>query len=357
MLAAGLAALVFAGLEGLTALRYGHSHFLFQSGVYSSVNPLKKYLYLAGPLVTLMGAVAPGIALLGWVGLKARGRVIVAGGALIVLGFVALALVPEQYQHFSFGGWPKGGPITLAQLHFAVCGLAVYATLLAGMARLCELRWADWKGWLKEWSARRTEFFLVLWLLLEVGGYFTLSPIPAVRRMPGLLVVSALMVGRLASHSGLSKERAALWRAVVAGSMALGLLFYVVDLRDAQAEKSTVERTVQRISELGEQSGRVWYVGRWGFQYYAERAGMLPVVPVESDFQEGDLLVTTDAPYFPEPVKQHIAQYATEPLGQLSVSDALPLRTMIGFYNSGIPLKHHEGPRRTVNIYRIHLAR
>ena len=149
------------------------------------------------------------------------------------------------------------------------------------------------------------------------------------------------------------------------GSMALGLLFYAVDFRDAEVEKIAVERAAQKIAELrsrpsatatqisGSRGGDVWYVARWGFQYYAERSGMKPVIADESKFQAGDWLVISDGLHHPQVVAEHIGRYQIEPVGQLSVADSFPLGTMMGYYNSGIPIDHHEGPRRTVSLYRI----
>jgi hypothetical protein len=354
MLAASLGVLLFASLEGLTAWRYGHSHFLYQSGVYGSVNLFKKYLYLAGPLITLMGAVAPALALLGLTTLKVRGRFIVLAAALVVLGYLTLAFVPEQYQVITRAPGTSEEWRTLTHIIFGIFGVVVYGTLGIVIWRLCGLS-PDWRSYLKRWRDYRVEWFLVLWLLLEIAGYFALSPIPAVRRLPGLLIASTLLISRLATQICRGAQCRQQLRAVVIGSMALGLLFYVVDLHDAAAEKTAAERTAQKIAETGS-SGNVWYVGRWGFQYYAERLGMKPVVPDESDFHEGDWLVVPDSPYFPQPVSAHINRYRIELVAHLSVEDSLPLATMMGYYNSGTPLKHHEGPRRTVKLYRLHLA-
>jgi hypothetical protein len=94
-------------------------------------------------------------------------------------------------------------------------------------------------------------------------------------------------------------------------------------------------------------------VARWGFQFYAERAGMKPVLPDQSNFQPGDWLVISDSIYFPKPVAAHINRYQIIPVAEIVLADRLPLRTMLGYYNSGLPMQHQEGPRRTVRIYRI----
>jgi hypothetical protein len=165
-----------------------------------------------------------------------------------------------------------------------------------------------------------------------------------------LLVVSTLLVGRLLAQSLTTRATLVQW--IAFASILLGLLFYAVDFRDAYVEKAAVEKSRQKIAAIGSDM-TTWYVARWGFQYYAERAGMKPVLPGQSDFHQGDWLVISDSVYFPKPVAAHIHRYKIDPVAEVVIEDRLPLRTMLGFYNSGIPLQHHEGPRRTVRIYRI----
>lgn len=143
-----------------------------------------------------------------------------------------------------------------------------------------------------------------------------------------------------------SAEASSLWQHVTRPA------FYAVDFRDAYVEKAAVEKSSQQIAAIGP-TATTWYVARWGFQYYAERAGMKPVLPDQSDFQPGDWLVISDSIYFPKPVSAHINRYQIDPVTQVVLEDRLPLQTMLGYYNSGLPIQHHEGPRRRVRIYRI----
>ena len=55
---------------------------------------------------------------------------------------------------------------------------------------------------------------------------------------------------------------------------------------------TTDEDSVLPASTFG---GRTWFVGHWGFQFYAERHGWHPVVPAETRFQPDDWLVLPDA--------------------------------------------------------------
>src|SRR5207302_1089030 len=99
--------------------------------------------------------------------------------------------------------------------------------------------------------------------------------------------------GRLASWTCRSPERVGLVRGIAAGVMMLGFVFYGVDVRDAVAEKEAAESAAIFIRQE-DSAARIWYVGHWGFQYYAERAGMMPVVPDDSRLAAGDWLVMPD---------------------------------------------------------------
>lgn len=348
--AALISILVFCSIESLIVLSTGHSHLFYQSGVYSSVNLWKKYKYLAWPLLTISGACAPALALSSMAALGASRRVIGLFAALIVTGYLLIAFVPDAY-----GTWPiryrlSGELVTLAHVVFSMFGIVLFGSLLLVIRRLVGLS----AGWSNLWRCRdyKVEWFLVLWLVGEVVSYFALSPIPAVRRMPGLLIVSTLLVGRLISKLSLPKERKVLVRYAAAGGMALGLIFYGIDLNDAFIEKIAAERADLRTRELDANAHR-WYFARWGFQFYAERAGMTSVVPGEFNFRDGDWLVLTNGMALPPPVAAHLNKYRLEPVEQIPVESFLPVKTMLGYYSTGLPLSHREGPRRTISLYRI----
>ena len=53
--------------------------------------------------------------------------------------------------------------------------------------------------------------------------------------------------------------------------------------------------TAKELEQLGAdpRSETVWFLGHWGFQFYAEGAGMRPVIPGQSRLEEGDWLLIT----------------------------------------------------------------
>lgn len=344
IVAALIAGAFFLSWENFIYLSAGRSHFLAQSQTYGSVNLMAKYSYLAWPMVTIMGAVAPFFTLLALVALGIRRRASVLAAIAIVLGFLLIAFAPEQFQ-----AWGDNKPITLAHVVFSVFGVSFFMSLLFVIIRLARLP-GKLMRYGKDWAEYRIELFLAGWWLIEIVAYFVLSPIPAVRRVLLLLVVSTLLVGRSLARSETTPSR--LVQLTAFAGILLGLLFYVVDFRDAYVEKAAIEKAARTIARMGPASN-TWYLGRWGLQFYGEQAGMKPVLPDESIFHPGDWLVTTDSVYAPEPVLAHIRRYRITPVAEFALADRLPLSTMLGYYNSGIPIHHQEGPRRRVKIYRI----
>lgn len=344
LVAALVAAAFFLSWETFIYLSAGRSHFLAQSQTYGSVNLLAKYAYLAWPIVTIMGAVAPFLTLVGFTALGVRKKTIVIAAVTIAVGFLLIAFAPERFQ-----AWGHNKQLTLAHIVFSVFGVVFFATLLFVIRQLTQIS-ASVMDSVKSWTKYRTEWFLAGWWLLEIFAYFILSPIPAVRRVLLLLVVSTLLVGRLLAQSLSARPTLVRWTAF--GSIALGLLFYAVDFRDAYVEKAAVEKAQQTISTMPS-AANTWYLGRWGLQFYAEQAGMKPVLPDESVFHRGDWLVTTDSIYAPEPVLAHLRRHELVPVAEFALADRLPLSTMLGYYSSGIPIHHQVGPRRRVKIYRV----
>jgi hypothetical protein len=204
-------------------------------------------------------------------------------------------------------------------------------------------------------SAARESRFLVLWLALEVTSYFLLSPFAAARRLPAVIVVSTLVVGRLTAFSAPDRWRE--WgHRIVGFQVALAVLFWGVDFREAVAEKTAVTQAAAWIRAQDPAArGTTWFAGHWGFQYYAERAGMVPVVSgrfaAHSRLEEGDWLVVPD----PRIHQQEIAlkMDSVERRHEVRLTDAIPLRTLPGFYLGSAPLERLAGPRVLVTIYAV----
>jgi hypothetical protein len=358
-IAALVAGLVFVAWEGWVVWRYGESHFLheYRHADHDLGVQLRRWSL---PLLVLLGCVH-GVGLpLGLAGLGRRPRIVAATGIAIAACFVLLAtgqgLVSVSWTiDPALGGadvsW--AGTYSQEELIFEILGLAVVAVTCAVAYQL--LRVGSGGLWRPRiWRRRRLDWFLVLWLGLEVAGYFALTPFGAVRRIMGLVVVATLLAGRLASRTCRSGARRALVRGVAVFNVVLGLGYYAVDFCDAWGWKAAADGAAAVVRQQ-DPGAHIWYVGHWGFQFYAEHAGMRPVIPGDSGrpLRRGDWLVIPDDRLNRQAVR--IDWKRTEPVADLAVLDHLPLRTVQGFYGTGtgVALAHHRGPRVGVTIYRV----
>ena len=216
-------------------------------------------------------------------------------------------------------------------------------------------------AWRLTHNGRAVDWFLVLWLLLEIAAYFALSPFPAARRLLGVLVVATLLAGRLAVGRGtgvppvLTQENQQAGRlchgqvrlATVVSAL-LGLGVALVDLREATAAQEAAERTAQYAAA---ESGPTWLWATWGVQFYGCRAGMQPLTPGRSLLHEGDLLVVAEQQGIRPDL--HLDQAPLRQLHTVTAADGLPFRTMLCYYSGGTPLQHHTGPRLRLIVYRV----
>jgi hypothetical protein len=351
VMAAALAGALFAGWELVLVSQHGRSHFSANLPEYSTAMWLDVKSGIAQALLPMLGGVTPVLTLLGLTALGCRRTLIAAIAGAFALGYLLVASIDIEFLRLSptTGVWRP-----VEQGVFYVYGLALAATILTVVWQLCFAPISDGSS-----VYERLTHFLAMWLVLEVLGYFALTPFPAARRVMGLFVISTLLVGRLAAQTCALPERRGLVRAVVLGGAALALLFYGVDLTDAFAQKRAPEAAAQYIAEHrddGSANPTVWYVGHWGFQFYAEGLGMKPVVPYHPDakysvLQPGDWLVVPEERWNQQTIV--IDPHAAHEQREIAIEDALPLRTVQSFYGGYVPLEHHTGPRIRVTIYRI----
>jgi hypothetical protein len=345
LLAAMTAVLLFVGCELVLALYQGESHFLH----HLQENPatLKDKLRLTLPLLMLLGGSVPALGLLALAALRVSSRTVALVGAAFVAGLLLLALVPACSTNFSWQVGDLQGRLRVVDGILGAFGVVVLVSLFAVARRLC--RGLHPSRLAHKLARYPVEWFLVLWLLLEIGGFFALSPFPAVRRIMGVTVVATLLCGRLAARTLRSPAGVRQLHAVTLFGILLGLMFFGVDFLEAQAEQFGAEGAAHLL--IGRREGRVWYVGHWGFQFYAEKAGMIPVIPEESRLQPGDWLVIPDSP-----IARQRMDLNTAPIQlvyTVEVRDPIPLRTFPCYYSGRMPLEHLEGPRVRVRLYRI----
>jgi hypothetical protein len=351
LIAASVAAAVFISWEVYTHLLYGRSHFL--NGLDGARGGSGTIAVLFTTFFSILGGIAPALGLLALAALCVGRRVIVASALLVALGYLLLIAVPEGIA----SGMTSGHSVD--QVIFPIFGYTVCALVMAVVWALGTSGRPDqWSFLGRHWD--RVDCFLLGWLLLELAGYCALNPFPAVRRFMGVIVITTLLIGRLAARKNLLPSQSPVICGAAVVGILLGLGFYVVDLREAQAIKQSVVMAADYVKSQ-DPKATIWYAGRWGFQYYAERAGMVAVVPasqrslsdgslpVPSSLKKGDWLVVPDGNID----KQVFRLEHAESIARLAVEDLLPLRTLYCYYSGPTALEHRTGSRRSVTILRI----
>jgi hypothetical protein len=356
--AALFAFLLFTAWETYIAWRYGESHFLGQWH-HQDNNPLEQLSEWFLPLVVLLGGVNGGGLLLALAALGKRARLIGSMTIALALGLALVAHVGGDAMTdwlpglSAFQSWQSVlANWTVEAALFALFGLVAMLALARVACRLlCACN--SWLA-LPRWRGRPTECFLVLWLALEMAGYFALTPFGAVRRIMGIVVVATALTGRLATFTCRSPERRGLIWLIAAANAGLGFLFYVVDFRDAMAWKQAAEGSAAYIRERNPKA-TIWYVGHWGFQYYAERSGLVPLIANDHrhPLRQGDWIIVPDDRLNQQEVM--IDGPNTKFQIELIWDDWLPFCTVQGFYgtSTGVPLEQRLRPRVAVDIYHV----
>jgi hypothetical protein len=402
VVAATAAVAVFVGCEGLIALAHGQSHFLLAMRGHDRTYGPKPVLGLLQAAVTTLGGVGPFLVLIGLAALGVPRRTVLLLVALLVAGYVALAFVPEA-DAVLLRDPGSGRPwLILNHVVFVPPGLALGAVLLV----------IGWKAARQaaSGSERRDDLFLVMWLVLEVGGYVVLSPFPAVRRVLGILAAATLLVGRMCRNpspapsplrgggdsaqpplivqppappfpfreggpGGLGSAPHAVERAqpnpppplpeagrgerhraparrlitqlAVAGAC-LGLLYQAIDIRDAWAEQEALRRAAEHVRRHDPEAV-IRYAGRWGFAHHAESAGLTLSREAGRDVGPGEWLIFDaryDDPLDPEALARLV------PVGRFAAGGGPPVSTQRTYYGGRTPLTHFAGPHMDVVIYR-----
>jgi hypothetical protein len=358
IVAGTMAVLVFSGWEAFIAARYGESHFLCSLHQRNG-RLLSRITHLFPPLLSILGGAAPAMGLLGLIVLGRSRWELLGALVLACISYALLACIPDRYAILIRDPQSGKDRMNLNYLPFALSGLVVCVSAATVARELCR-RGSGKGGDQAGWRVCPVDWFLALWLGLEVAGYFVLSPFPAVRRILGLYAVCTLIMGRLASQAGRVRMRP-LYGVAAIGAV-LGLGFYVIDLRDAFAERAVARATAREI-RAQEPESTIWCYGLGGFRHYATQCGMKPMDTMGSRIQPGDWLVAADP--CDRPVKptlpKILASYESragargvEEIAEIGVADWLPLRLMPRYYGESMPMAHNEGPRFVSTVYRFH---
>ncbi len=337
---------VFFTWEFLIALLYGKSHFLYflrGGGMLAQKAALTPFFF------SYLGGLAPVLIVVGLAALGVRRRWLTAATGVVLLGFVLIVVMDAEFTGAARPSRKLFGPTEIAPWSIQISEIVFDSFAAAGVAVMILIIRRLLTG---AAAGRRDVLFLLLWFALETLAYFPLSPFPAARRLLGPLVVLALLIGRLAALTcDSARGKCVLWALTGCGAL-LGMAYYAIDVREAYTEEWGAESAAAWVAGQGG-GGRVWYVGHYGFQYYAERCGMTPAYSGADapQLRQGDWLVRPD-----KRVASQVIDFDSPALREekkLMLDDPIPLRTVSCFYCGRAPLEHHEGPRITVQIYRL----
>lgn len=319
-----IAAAVFVGWESYTHWKYGQSHFLFHAGL-DDMHRNGSPSWVAAGFVPLVGSAACGLLPLMLLACGFRGSVAWLSVLFVLVGYA--------------GGAVNG------VMAFAILGGATLAAIGLMLLRLMRNR-------------ASLDLVLLAWLLIEVVSYFALSPFPAMRRMMGMYVVLLLITARTLATNGLLTipSPSPNFRRISFASAALTLLIggsvAYIDHATARAPEVGVQTAITIIQEADPELDQhtIWYRGHWGSQYYAEKAGMKPVVMGVSLLKPGDWLIMvnpSDAPPMLESAD------ALAPFDMMQLLTHRPaFRSVYAYYSGEMPFEQAE-TGMTLEVFRV----
>ena len=345
ILASIVAVALFASWEAFTAFQYGESHFLFHLQQ-RSTTLLEKLEVL--PLVfSLIGSIGVGMLLLGLLALRVRIRWVILSALAIVSLYGALGLLGVTVTfETTLNEQTLTNSVTLSLLAFGLVGMVIWTTVGISLWKLCRFS-------RNPSFAQRANWFIGLWLLLEIAGFCALTPFPAIRRVLGLFLVLCLILSRFTSRTIRIESNRKLLYGVIAFQILFGGLYWSVDYQGAVAQRRLAKDSKVWIETHSdnEKASSVWFTGHWGWQFYAERNGMLPLNPSVSRLKIGDWIVKPDQNVHQQEIKLPMEKLTL--VHEMAFIDRLPFRTVATFYDGYTGFIHQQGPRLKVSIYRV----
>lgn len=153
-------------------------------------------------------------------------------------------------------------------------------------------------GWDAITRRDRVDFALWLWLWLALPIVIYIQ-LPSKYLLPSLPAAMMLLVRQAPRESKSQRWFISGWFIpAIAASAVLGLLILIGTRDLAEIQRRAVTDLVEPQLKRG---AKVWFSGHWGFQWYAEQAGAMPVTLEDPLPQKGDVIVvsTIDLPQFP----------------------------------------------------------
>ena len=263
---------ILVGYQLWTQALYGHDSLSYAAVSADQARGLHSPAFLAKALVGLSflgGCAVPALAFAPWLWQR---RGILAGLAFSSVSSAAVAL-----------GWMNAGPFPREHQWFLAFQFALF---IAGGLSALALAWCDF------WRRREADSVLLLaWILgtfifvafvnWSINVRYLLPLVPPV----GILIVRAL---------GSNPKRGPLTWILAVPSIASLLLSLWVAWGDMKLANSAREAAEVIYRKTGSQTGKVLFQGHWGFQYYMESLGAMPLDLSQSNLSTSDTIVEPD---------------------------------------------------------------
>jgi len=336
--AVGFAATVATALaiEGLLSWSHGGGSYFMQQLSYTQV---REWDHLFKGMFQQVGVLAMPGALLALVGWGVRRGVRIAVASVYVLGLLVVGLIPDDGLRTLADGAPDSiAYVTMSALTWAVIGVSLWRLLVSGLRGVRGLRVS---------GSRAMRLFLVAWCVCEIISSFVVSPFPAARRVLMVVVAFTVAGGWLAVRRA---GTAAAVRAIACGAALLGCFVQAVDYVEGYAWIDAAEGTAAYARER-HPGAKIYFTGGWGFEYYAPRAGLQPLLEDRVLLEAGDLVAAgsidgVETEWF-EP-DERLELIDELPFGV----DGLPWSTQFCYYSGQRPLDGQVGARFVVRILR-----
>ena len=179
-----------------------------------------------------------------------------------------------------------------------------------------------------------------------------LSPFVAVRH--AMLVLPALLLIALRDARLRDALEAPLGRAAIALTVVIGVLLAVSDRRWAETYRAEA-------SHLRDSEGTVWFIGHWGWQWYASREGAYAYEPGTSRIVSGDRIVRpwlVAQPVIAEPDMQCLVREARHEIAATPLDLLRTTTAHQGYYAvwEGLPWTLSTAPVEVFERYRFECA-
>jgi len=268
-----------AGWSLFNYLDYGGIHILerknfpfgFWNGIYNSIN-----------WIIALGAVAPfSFLIIRDLYRMKIGKIIVLAG---VLFFFVTTLIRTPYFYTGLkvgilGGGFFGNGLSLLLICF-----------FCGYQRL-------WKVKYEYKDKERQLVILLLWILGSMAFIILFTPFPAVRHV--IVVIPAFLL-ILGVHTYKRVMSRFFYGAVVITVLS-GVILSLSDWEYANIYRVEASRIKNQLKS----TSTIWFLGHWGWQWYAKKAGMKEYDAQRTNFREGDYVIIPELVRKQELLKEH----------------------------------------------------